>query len=287
MVAGQTTPYEEAKATIRKNLVEERGLDAVYKASNEVQDALAAGTPMPDIASNLGLTALQIEAIDQAGRDPKGADVPGIFDSSNLLSTAFTLPEGGDSGLKDLPDRDGYYVVKVEEITPPAPRPLEDVRSEMVALWQREKTMAEGRKVADTLAAEIGASTVMSSLETKDGKVTYGLVGPIMRTGAPLDRLHMVDTGRLSTAVLEKLFTAKPGEVFTADASDGIVIVRLKDITVPQPVGAMSMERNQINMELRNAVTSDLMEQMNAVFTQRYPVEVNKTVVDTMVRQAR
>jgi peptidyl-prolyl cis-trans isomerase D len=284
---GQTTPYEEAKAAIRKNLVEERGLDAVYTASNQVQDGLAAGTPVADIASNLGLTALQIEAIDQAGRDPKGAEVQGLYDPRNLLPTAFTLPEGGDSGLKDLPDRDGYYVVKVESITPPAPRPFEDVRSEITAIWQRDKTMAEGRKIADTLAAEIGASTVMSSLETKDGKVTYALVGPITRTGAPLDRLHMVDTGRLSSSVLEKLFTAKPGEVFTADAGDGIVIVRLKDITTPQPVGAMSMERNEINMALRNAVTSDIMEQMNADFTARYPVEVNRTVVDTMVKQAR
>ncbi len=284
---GHTTPYEEAKAAIRKDLVEDRGLDAVYKASNEVQDALAAGTPMADIASNLNLPVLQIEAVDQTGRDPKGADVQGLYDRNSLLTNAFTLPEGGDSGLKDLPDRDGYYVVKVEGITPPAPRAIEEVRSEITAIWRRDKTMAEGRKLADTLAAEIGASTVLSSLETKDGKVTYGLIGPITRAGAPLDRLHMVDTGRLSASVLEKLFTAKPGEVFTADATDGIVIVRLKDVTVPQPVGAMSMERNEINMTLRNAITGDMMEQMNADFTLRYPVEVNKTVVDTMVRQAR
>jgi peptidyl-prolyl cis-trans isomerase D len=287
VTAGQTTPYEQAKDAIRKSLVEERGLDAVYKASTEVQDALAAGTPMPEIAANLGLPVMQIESIDQAGRDPKGAEVQGLYDRNTLLTTAFTLPAGGDSGLKDLPDRDGYYVVKVEGITPPAPRPIEEVRSEITAIWQREKTMTEGRKVADSLAAEIGAATVMSSLETKDGKVTYGLIGPITRAGAPLDRLHMVDTGRLSATMLEKLFTAKPGEVFVADAGEGIVIVRLKDITVPQPVGPMSMERNEINMTLRNAITGDMMEQMNADFTQRYPVEVNRTVIDTMVKQAR
>jgi hypothetical protein len=67
-----------------------------------------------EIAANLGITAIQIESVDQSGRDPKGADVQGILDRNNLLTAAFSLPANGDSGLKDLPDRDGYYVVKVE-----------------------------------------------------------------------------------------------------------------------------------------------------------------------------
>ncbi len=281
------TPYEESKTAIRQTLAEERGLDAVYRASTDLQDALAAGTPMADIATNLGVSILEIESIDQSGKDPNGADVPGLYDQAGLLSSAFSLPQGGDSGLRDLPGRDGYYVVKVESITPPAPKPLESVRADVTAIWQRDKVNAEARAIADKIAAEIGASTALASLETKDGKVSYGFISPVTRFGQPLDRQHLIDTGRLSAQMLGKLFAAKPGEVFTADATDGIVIVRLKDVTTPQPTGALAAARNQLVASVRDGVTTDMMEQMNATFATRYPVEVNNTVVDQMVKTTR
>lgn len=285
--AEHTTPYEDTKDAIRKTMAEERGLDAVYRASTDVQDALAAGTPVAEIASNLGLPVVEIAAVDRTGKDMKGADVPGILDRNIFLSTAFSLPQNGDSGLRDLPDRDGYYVLKVEEITAAAPKPLDEVRGEVTAIWQRDKALAEARKTADTLAAEIGASTTLSSLETKDGKVTYGQVGPITRFGQAVDRFHLVDNGRLSAEMLGKLFAAKPGEVFTATAGEGIVIVRLKDVVKPQPVGALGPARNELVGSLANAVTTDMMDQMNAVFAARYPVEVNQPIVDQMVKTAR
>ncbi|MGE3475336.1 MAG: peptidyl-prolyl cis-trans isomerase [Rhodospirillaceae bacterium] len=281
------TPFQEAQATIRRLLSEERGTDALYRASTEVQDALAAGTPMNEIANNLSVPLTQIEAIDQTGKDMAGAQVPGIVDPQGLLTTAFTLPTGGDSGLKDLPGRDGYYVVKVEGVTPPAARPIEEVRPELLAMWQRDKALAEARKIADKIAAEVGPSSDMSSMGTKDGKVSYGLLTAVTRTGQPLDRFHLLDTGRLSAPMLAKLFAAKPGEVITADTSDGVVVARLKDVVTPQAVGPQALVRNQIAGDLRNAVTGDIMEQMTAEFTKRYPVEVNRTVVDQMVKTAR
>ena len=87
--------------------------------------------------------------------------------------------------------------------------------------------------------------------------------------------------------MLSRLFTAKPGEVFTADATDGVVIVRLKDVTTPQPTGLMTSARNQIIVGVRDGVTNDIMEQMSADFAKRYPVEVNQAVVDQMVKTSR
>ncbi|MGE3333545.1 MAG: peptidyl-prolyl cis-trans isomerase [Rhodospirillaceae bacterium] len=281
------TPLEEAKPNIRRILSEERGLDALYRASTEVQDALAAGTPMNEIANNLGVPFTQIEAVDETGKDPSGAQVNGIVDPKSFFSTAFSLPANGDSGLKDLPERDGYYVVKVEAITPPAARPMEEVRADLTAMWLRDKAIAQARATADKLAAEVGPSTDMSALATKDGKVSYGLLTAVTRFGQPLDRFHLLDTGRLSAPMLAKLFAAKQGEVFTAETSDGVVVARLKEVVTPQPIGPQAIARNQIAGDLRNAVTGDIMEQMTAEFTKRYPVEVNHTVVDQIVKAAR
>lgn len=283
----QSTPYEEAKSAIRTALAEDRGLDAVYSTSTELQDALAAGTPMPEIAQNLGLTLRTIEAIDQSGNDPSGNPVPNLIDRASLLSLGFEMQLNVDSGLRDLPDRDGYYVVKVENIMPPAAKPMEDVRDQLVALWQRQKTMAAARTMADELSAEIGASTNLQSLETKDGRVSYSEIGPINRFGQAIENNRLVDTGRVSASMLQRLFAAKTGEVFTADVADGVLITRLKEVAVPQAVGSLALQRNEMTASLRNAVTADMMEQLNAAFAAQYPVEVNQPVIDEMVRAAR
>jgi len=286
----QVTAYEDAKATIRMALAEDRGLDAVYSASTDVQDALAAGTPMAEIAKSLGLPHTTIEAVDQSGRTPNGSEVPDLLDRNNLLVQAFSLPPNGDTGLRDLPDRDGYYIAKVEAITPAAPKPFEDVRGELISLWLRDNTMAEARKVADGIAAEIGASTALADLATKDNKVTFAALGPVTRDGRPIEQFQApqtVDVGRMSTVMLQKLFSAKPGEVFTADVGEGVLVARMKDIVEPPATGVLATQRNQMTASLRNAVTADLFDQMNASFAAQYPVEVNQTVIDQMVRTAR
>ncbi|MGA1237366.1 MAG: hypothetical protein ACO34E_10915, partial [Limisphaerales bacterium] len=73
------TPFEEVKEQIQQAMQEERGMDAVYEASVDVEDAIAGGTPLKEIAGFIGGKLIEVEAMDRDGKDPRGLDVTGYY----------------------------------------------------------------------------------------------------------------------------------------------------------------------------------------------------------------
>jgi len=275
--------FEEAKDEIRNTIALDKGSDAVYDASTRMEDALASGTPPDEVAKSIGARAVKIEAIDRDGNDPSGNSVPGIIDPQNFITTAFATPVAKDSRLMDLPTRDGYYVIHVDAITPSAPKPLDTVRTQVVALWEAEQKMAQAQQVADKLAADAGPSVQLSALEAKDKRASYAPLGPVTRFGDGLEVQHIIDSTRVSPQLLEKLFNAKVGDVFTAPVATGVLVARVKEINVPVAAGSLQAAREQMALSLRNDIGSDINDQFLRALTKRYPVEVDQKSVDTIV----
>jgi len=244
---------------------------------------MAAGTPLQEIAVTVGGQITSFESIDHEGKDAQGAVLPNTIDPKNFIDVVFQTPEGKDSRLMDTANRDGYYVVHVEKVTPPTPQPLEKVRTQVVALWEK----AERTKLADAaaakVAADIGTSVQLSAVAAKDKRLSYAPLGPVTRFGSGLLPQHVIDPARVSTEMLEKLFKAKPGEIFTANVADGIVVARLTMVQTPSAAGSPATEQEQLSMSLRRDVGVDIIDQMAKAFAARYPAELNQTAIDQMI----
>ena len=275
--------FEAVKDAARKNIAADKAADAVYEASTRVEDAMAAGTPFADIAKSVGGHITTIEAVNQDGKDPKGANVPNEIDPKNFLATAFQTAEGKDSRLMDTPARDGYYAVHVEKVTPPTPKPIEELRPQIVALWEAEQRTALAEAEAAKLVANIGASTQLSALATADKRLSYAPLGPTTRFGTGLQSDHLIDAQRVSPDVLDRVFKAKPGDVFAAKVSSGMLIVRLKEIVESSPEALPAGDLQQIELTLRNEIGSNLIDQMAKAFEDRYPAEMNQKIIDAMI----
>ncbi|MBY0511111.1 MAG: peptidyl-prolyl cis-trans isomerase [Rhodospirillaceae bacterium] len=277
-----TQPFEAVKDVIKQTIAADKGADAVYDASVQLEDGLAAGTPLADIAKNVGGRITQIAAVDQSGQDPNGVNVPNTIDPKNLWKVAFETPVNKDSKLADLPSRDGYYVVHVDAITPPTPKPLLEVRSKVAALWESEQKQAQAQALADKLAKDIGPSSQLSAIEAQDKRVSYAPLGPITRFGEGPDRKNVVDAKRVSPDLLDRLFKAKVGEVVVAPVQDGFVVARLKEVAGATPTGTQAEVQKQLRESIRNDIGSNLMDQVYKAFANRYPVEVDRTIIDNI-----
>lgn len=273
--------FEQVKDDIRKTIAADKGADAVYDASTHMEDALASGTPPAEVAKTIGARLLSIDAIDHDGKDKAGVAVPNLPDPKEFITTAFETPVGKDSRLMDLPTRDGYYVVHVDEVTPPTPKALLDVRPQVAALWENAERQSQAQALADTLAKDIGPSTVMS--EIKDKRAVYAQLGPLTRFGQGLEIQHVVDAKRISPQVLDKLFAAKVGEVIVAPTSTGVVIASLQAIETPKVVGALAVAQSQLADAVKQDIATDLTEQMTRAFAVRHPVEIDQKTIDSMI----
>ncbi len=278
-----TSSFEDVKEDIRDAMLAESGIDAVYEASVDVEDAIAGGTPLQEVSEIVGGRLVEIAAMDRNGQDPGGLEVSKIFDRANFINTVFSTPAGEASQLLDTPERSGYYVIQVDSITPPTPRPLEEVRRQVVSLWERQTRAAKASALTQDLLANITAASRLSDLAPSHENVSYAPLGPLTRFGEGAQVDHIVDSKRVSPALLQQLFSGKTGDVVSAPVSDGFVIARIKEINTPNPNGELVTVQRQIKTSVTNAMREDLADQVVKAFAVRYPVELNNDVIDQTV----
>lgn len=278
-----TASFEEVKDDIKEAMAAETGIDAVYEASVDVEDAVAGGTPLKEVAELVGGRLIEIPAMDRNGQDPSGVNIANIIDRGTFISTVFSTPAGEASQLLDTPERTGYYVVQVDSIIPPTPKPLEDVRLQVVSLWEKQARAAKANALTQELLTGIDSSSSFSGLADSHENVSYAPLGPITRFGEGVQVDHIVDSKRVSPAMLQKVFAAQVGDVVSAPVSDGFVIARVKQINAPEPAGDLVASQRQIKSLVTNAMREDLADQVVKAFAVRYPVELNNEVIDQTV----
>ncbi|NTU76240.1 MAG: hypothetical protein HGA90_00235, partial [Alphaproteobacteria bacterium] len=100
--------FDEVKKELRESLQKERAADAVARAVNQLDDALAAGKALEDIADGLSLRLIKIPALEANGKTPDGKD-PGELPAKNdVLKVAFNQGAGETSSIID--DSQTMYV---------------------------------------------------------------------------------------------------------------------------------------------------------------------------------
>lgn len=282
-----TKTFDMVKEEVRKTIALDKGNDAVYDASTQMEDSLASGAAPDEVAKTVGARLLKIEAIDAQGLGKDGKPVPDLVDPQFFTFTAFQTAAGKDSRLMDLPTRDGYYILRVESVTPPTPKPILDVRPQVVTLWQTQEREKLAQAQAEALAKDIGPSTQLASLEKKVKGASAAPLGPLTRFGDGLDRAHVIDSKRVSPQFLDKLFAAKVGDVVIAPVATGTIVARLNDIQMPKAEGALAASQQELQQILREQIANDLMTQVTRAYTQRYKVEVDQNTLNTIAGQAQ
>ena len=67
--------FDEVKDTLRADLRKERAFEQLYQSANRLDDRLAAGASLEELAQSQGLPLAKIAAVDSAGKAPDGAAV--------------------------------------------------------------------------------------------------------------------------------------------------------------------------------------------------------------------
>ena len=269
---GATKTFEEARDQLLAELRKEKAMDSLYSIANRVEDQLASGAPLEEVAQAQGLAIAKIAAVDSSGKAPDGKDAaPGRANFAAMVQTAFQLASGATSNLTEAPNN-VFYAVRVDGVTPAAAKPLAEVRDQAIAGWQddkRAKLAAEKAQdiaaklkqgsegAAQDVAAQAGASFAMTTPFTRDARSVEGLNGELVR----------------------KLFEVKPGETVTGATADSQVVARLKEV-VPADPAAGDATVATVENTVAQGLESDIMAQFGNALRNSYPVEVYRNRID-------
>jgi peptidyl-prolyl cis-trans isomerase D len=215
--------FEQVKPKLEVELARAEAEDRIYKIANRVDDALASGAALADVAAKFGLTMTEVAAADIGGHDFDGKPVALPLPADTVLKLVFATGSGQTSRVTESPDG-GILAVRVSKITPPAVKPLAEVKDRAIAAWQTEKRREAVANTAEELATAVKPDIRLSAVAS--GK------GLKVATSPALPR-QPDRNDATPPALVAKLFAAKPGEVVTAADATGSYVAQLSEVKVP------------------------------------------------------
>ena len=200
--AGQT--LAQASSGIAEQLTEERRRLAFNELAADIEDRLAGGESLADVARSVRAEVQTTRPVTAAGvvYGTEGETAPEIL--APALATAFQMEEEEPQLAEAVPG-ETFLIFEAAEITPSAAAPLQDIREQVIADWRR----AEGAK-----AARLASQRVIKRMA--DGQSLAAAVAAENRDLPPIDQIDLTReeiarSGQRVPAPLALLFSMAEG----------------------------------------------------------------------------
>ena len=261
---------DEVKEEIRKQLAVSNASQELINVHDQIEDLRGSGSTLEQIAEQLKLKAIVIDAVDATGLDKDGNEVKDIPAKRQVLGAAFKTEAGADAPSLSI-GTDGYLWFDVRDITPERDRPLSEVKDKAIADWTAEQQKLELAKKAEELKQQAQKGTSLADIaaplgitvESKSGitrgtdDAVLGRAGVIAAFSGPIDTIASAVGGDPTTQILLKVT-----EVNT------------------EPTGDVLNNQDQQITSTANAAGDDILDQMVNLLQTQYGASVNQPLAE-------
>jgi peptidyl-prolyl cis-trans isomerase D len=280
VTAGSLRTFEEVRDELTRELKRGQAIDSLVTLANEFDDTIAGGASLEEAAAALALPIQSIDAVDRSGRTPDGALVEGLEPREAILTEAYQLEPGLESLLIETGD-DGYFMVRVDGITPESERPLSEVRDSVIRRWKQEERARLAGELAEAIQAKAAEGlTLEAAIEAVEKPEGMNLV---VETTEGVARNERDQQKVPSPQFTSTLFQMEPEEVRTTVGPLAEIVVRLSAIETPEP-----SEDQQALDDLRavtlGAMQNDLGAQLLQALREEQGVSVNRQQIDLLLQ---
>ena len=269
----RTESFADAKSRLLIELAREASPDAITRLANRFEDERAGNVPMDEAARRVGLASVKVTAMDRQGMAPDGKPVGGLPPGGTFERAAFEAGLNVDSPPIETPEG-GVGFLRVTAITPPAVKPYEQVREQLVQAIVAERRLEAARVAAEAIQAKIKDGATLAAAAGEGAEV---------KTTAAFLREDRGAFGRPAASLVTALFQAKVGETAIAQSSGDYIVAQLKWVEPADPA-ADKAAMTQVADALRQAIGTDLYAQFNDALRARFGVEVKQSVIDQMFK---
>ena len=285
-VTARETGSVKALPVVREEIVEfivqDRAIDEMYEATVYMEDQLAAGIPVKEVASAPGYTFAYFEAVDRDGRDVNGSRLSFPIEQERFLQLAFSTEEGIDSQL--IETEEYAYILRVEDIISPTPKPFDRVKDDVRQLWEQQARQTAAAEKATALLDEIGPSSDMAALAEQDEQLTFVKLGPVTRFGDSLRLDAIIPARYVSPEAMDRLFKVNVNGVIEARVGEGHIIARLIEIVPPSEVD-LADSKKQVEDAVRSSIANDLVAVFSESITREFDVTLNHESIGELTPQ--
>jgi len=267
----QPRTLDQVADEIRRDLAQSSD---IANAANALDDTLAGGASLEDAAKKLNMQIETFPAVTAEGMDASGKPVGELVGTPQLLPTTFSTEAGQESTQID-DGAGGYFIVRVDAITPATLRPLEQVKDKVLADWQ-----AEARdKAAHDMAAKIVDRVKLG----EDLGAIAKSMGVAVTVTSPFTRDKGDEANGVSPALANLLFAVKKGQAATAPNDSGTnpghVVAVVTDIQPANPASDADGTK-KLGDELTQAMSDDIVIEFRNALQNKIPVKLDPKAIE-------
>ena len=268
---GSTKTLDEVRDGLRESLALEKAVDNMFELANRLEDLLGGGANLEEAAAQLNLRTLKVAAVDRSALDPTERKVESLPEG-DFLSIAFATEEGADSLLTETGD-DGYFVLRVDGVTPRALRPLNTVKAKVAEAWKAGKRAEKAKQSAESVVARVKGGTGLDVIAKE--------MGLTIKTSPALVRRSTAPATDLPRLLMGGIFKIKPGEAVSARGSDGYYVARLKEIAAANPA-ADKAGLDEVSKQIGKSLNADIFVQLAGALRNRFGTDVNRRALNNL-----
>lgn len=264
VLAAQETTYDQARPDLLLALQTEAAAKEIADKVEAVDDALAGGTTLEELAREFGMTFATTDYAAGAGDNDAIATYAGFRNAADKLAE-------GDFPEAVLLEDGGLVSLQMLETVPPSPVPLDKITDKVT-----EATRAAA--LVKALAAQAAAAKT-----AVDGGAALETQGTVIVV-EPQDRQASLEMA--PPAVLSAAFEMQPAEVRLIEDAGFVGLVRLDSIT---PADKASEDgtalREAIEVNIARAVADDITALFTAALGQKAGITLDQPMIDAVNSQ--
>lgn len=260
ILAARETPFEQARAELRDELAMDRARRVLAENLEFYEDLLAGGATIAQLAAETDMQAGQL--------DWRPDTQDGIAAYAEFREAA-RAAQAGDFAEINVLDDGGLFALELLEELPAAPRPLDEIHTQVVRDWQTAEIRARLMEQAEGLMTQVETGTAIDSLG--------------------LDSLRFADLSRsdpvpdLPRAVLAQAFDLDIGALATVEDGARVHLVQLHAITAPDPdLDSTQQIRRALESQITQSYTQDLFSYFGAALREGQPIQLNQQMIDAV-----
>ena len=263
ILPAQTTSLDDVREQLQSELAIERARRQITASITDIDDLLAGGASLKEVADE---TDLELGQIDWAEGDSDG-----IAGYNAFREAAAAVQDGDYAEAKELDDG-GIFALEFVEIIPPALKPLDSVMPDVISGWENEEIEKRLTKLADDLLARLNEGQTMDAL------------GYPVTTEAEI--LRSANIEGLPFGMVQTVFEMDKGQAKTVDGSGVVYLVRLDDILPPDENDPdLATTRSGLETAIAQALSDDIFTAFNASLQSEAGVSVNSAAVNAVHSQ--
>lgn len=154
-IAGRS--LDQVRAQLAADLAKQKTQAALAALHDKLDDALSGGATFDEVIADAKLTPQTSPALAQGGVDPLNPAAKPDPALAPLIAAGFAAEDGDSPQLVQTGTDGSFAVVAVGQTQPAAPRPLADVRNQVVADLIADRRRQSARTIANAVLAKVKA----------------------------------------------------------------------------------------------------------------------------------